>query len=154
MEYTLLDTIKSTSVIRSETGLIQYQSLPQGVKELSCRRSWLFFKDWWIVFEGALDSSKLEAICKENNCSLITEEPVKSLSIPLMEEVRGFNETLDEIETIIDSAKPDRRYYICKGSKKLVCINWYDHNKILYFCTSQRKGLKLAEDYRRSLLKR
>ncbi len=152
MEYTLLDTIKSTSGIRNETGLIKYQSLPQGVKELSYRRDWLFFKNWWIVFEGALDLRKLEVTCKENNYSLIAEEPVKLP--PLMEETRGFDKKLDEITAVFEASKPDRRYYVYRGDKELVCINCYEQSKKIYFCTSQRKGLKLAEDYRRSLIKR
>lgn len=154
MEYTLLDTIKSKSGKRNETGLIKYQSLPQGVKDLSCRREWLFFKYWWVIFEGALDLSKLEAICRENNYSLITEEPAKSFPLPFIEETRNLDPTLEKIAKLLDLTKPDSRYRIYSGEKELVCINWYDHNKDLYFGTSQKKGLKLAEDYRKSLLKR
>ena len=66
MEQTLLDTIKSENWVRDENGKIKYQSLPPAVKELSCDRRWLFLKDWYFVFEVALDLRKLEAICKKN----------------------------------------------------------------------------------------
>ena len=73
----------------------------------------------------ALDLGKLEAICIENNYSLITEDPAKSLaeSITQREKVRVINEDLDWIMDL----KPDRRCYIKKDDNiyyKINLINW------------------------------
>jgi hypothetical protein len=149
MGFTLLDTIEGTSGIRNENGLIKYQSLPQGVKELSYRRDFLLFKNWWILLEAPLDLDKLKEICNEKGYLLKAEEPVQSSNF--MKGAKGFDERLDRIAEMLEASKPDKRFYVYKDGKELICINWYIQNRQLYFSTSKRKGLELAEDYRKAV---
>jgi len=172
MEYTLLDTIKSGSRIRNEkSGLIQYESLPQGVKELSCLGPWFLGKYWHIVFEGTLDFDRLKKICHDKKYILIDE-------VEESEGEKHFREGLNYLgatgyikeqrlgDKLFALSKPDKVYCVYKakkgiirtyfslGRKQIACISWYERTQDLYFGTSRSEGLELAEDYRRSLLKR
>lgn len=168
MAYTLLDLIKSKNKKRNEKGRVEYQSLPEGVKEVFYTRFMLFVKDWFITFEGALDLNKLEEICKQKNYSLINAEEVKDEKVE--EFKKRFKKTLKLIDKGaketdsyrvsqevlnlgLDIFKPDIAYCVYKGRKKIAHISWYAHDNTLYFSTSQKAGLELAENYRGSSLR-
>lgn len=149
-QFTLLDIIKNTKGIKNKTGLIEYKSLPQGVKRLSCRKYWFFSKQWFIDFAGELDFCKLETICKEKNCSLITGNP--AVSDEQWENLKCFMKRFSKDPVFIDNIdllEPNIRYRIYDEIKEIIVINWTKQMNTLSFCTGCRNGLKLTEEYRR-----
>lgn len=167
MPYGLLDLIKSKHKKRNEKGYVEYQSLPEGVKEVFCSRFMFLVKDWFVTFQGPLDLDKLGEICKEKNYLVINAEQAKNWKLEAWKEeikqgMRAANELFKEsgsdgfskevLNLGLDVFKPDIAYRVYKGRKEIAYVCWYGHDNTVWFTTSHKNGLELAENYRRCLL--
>ena len=163
MAYTLLDLIKSRKRKRNEKGYVEYQSLPEGVKQVFYSRFRLFRKNWAVIFEGEFALTKLKEVCKQKNYLLInaeevTDDRVEEFKERFKEVLKWYDKVAEEsgshrvskelLSIGLDLFKPDIAYCAYEGGKKIAHISWYERNKELYFSTSKKAGLELAENYR------
>lgn len=159
-KFTLFDAMKSRDRKRNSI-FIEFQSLPEGIKELQYFRSLFFIKNWYVSFQGTLDLARLNNICKEKNYILMDAEETG-----IEKERNNFRELFNFVGKLKGNPRlgdeftayfePNIEYYIFEnyrfyeGRKIITRVSCYEHKQEFCFRTFRRKGLELAEEYRRS----
>ena len=159
MEYTLLDAIeRGDTIVHKDRLEYERRYLTQGVKELSVSFDKSLCKRWTVTFEGVSEFDRFNKICKDNKYLLMVADIEGQIQYFRKHfhavGLEGYLKERRMVNLLRVLSKCEKSYHVYKEKNPIACVTWVEYSQFLFLSTSQKEGLQLAEDYRKSLLKR